>query len=173
MVTNLSDLGPLAGLSHLSTLDLNNCWNLSDLGPLAGLSRLTTLYLHHSRQVSDLSPLAGLSRPQQAGPELLQQCERSESVGQVISSEYAGPDPLCSLVSDLDPLAGLTDLAGLRLAYCVLVGDLSPLAGLSHLTTLDSTGCGRKIRAGRLRALARAPAQHSPVDQRGPGDDEQ
>ena len=54
----MSDLGPLAGLSALQSLDCS--WTeVSDLGPLAGLS-LQSLDCS-STQVSDLGPLAGLS----------------------------------------------------------------------------------------------------------------
>jgi hypothetical protein len=34
------------------------------------------------------------------------------------------------------------------------MSDLSPLAGLTQLATLDIRGCGRKIRARQLSALA-------------------
>lgn len=57
---------------------------------------------------------------------------------------------------ELDALADPSPLNILRLAYCE-VRDLSPLAGLTHLTTLSLRGCGRRIRAGRLRPLAGLP----------------
>src|SRR5262245_59983083 len=53
---DLSALHTLADLSHLTTLWL---WSphLSDLGPLAGLTHLTALDLAYCPQMRDLSPL--------------------------------------------------------------------------------------------------------------------
>ena len=56
--TNITDLGPLCGLSKLQQLTLNNT-PVSDLGALSDLSGLQQLYLNDT-QVSDLSGLSGL-----------------------------------------------------------------------------------------------------------------
>ncbi|WP_041794735.1 leucine-rich repeat domain-containing protein [Pararhodospirillum photometricum] len=79
----VSDLGPLAGLTALQSLDCS--WTLvSDLGPLAGLTALQSLDCGWTL-VSDLGPLAGLTALQRLD------CDRT-------------------LVSDLGPLADLTAL---------------------------------------------------------------
>jgi len=106
--SKVSDLSPLAGLSGLTTLNLDGT-QVRDLSPLAGLSGLIVLSLDGT-QVSDLSPLAGLSGLT------------------VLSLDYMQ-------VSDLSPLAGLRGLTVLSL-WSTPVGDLSPLAGLSGLTEL-------------------------------------
>jgi Leucine-rich repeat (LRR) protein len=131
--TDISDLGPLAGmgalqslycvgtqvsnlapLERLSTLQSLDCLDsqVSDLGPLAGLTSLQSLHCSYTK-VSDLGPLAGLTG--------LQKLDCSETQ-----------------VSDLGPLAGLTSLQSLRCGG-TQVSDLGPLAGL---TSLQSLHCG-------------------------------
>ncbi len=105
----IKDLSPLAGLSALEQLVLNDT-QVSDLSPLAGLTTLRWLWLD-STQVSDLSPLAGLT---------------------ALESLYLRSTP----VSDLSPLAGLTALENLYLRNTP-VSDLSPLANLTALRWLD------------------------------------
>ena len=87
----VSDLGPLAGLTGLQSLDLRDADGASDLGPLAGLTGLRSLDLSFSNSVSDLGPLAGLTG--------LRSLDLSFSDG----------------ISDLGPLAGLTSLRSLGL----------------------------------------------------------
>ena len=99
----MSDLGPLAGLSALQSLDCSST-QVSDLGPLAGLSALQSLDCSGT-QVSDLGPLAGLSALQSLN------CSGTQ-------------------VSDLGPLAGLSALQSLDCSE-TQVSDLGPLAGLS------------------------------------------
>lgn len=45
------------------------------------------------------------------------------------------------LVTDLSPLAGLTQLTRLNLGECMELTDLSPLAGLTQLTRLNLNNC--------------------------------
>ena len=47
----------------------------------------------------------------------------------------------CQSLSDLSPLAGLTNLSTLALRDCNSLSDLSPLAGLTNLSTLDLMDC--------------------------------
>ena len=149
----LADLTPLAGLSALQTLDLDDA-KVSDLTPLAGLSALQTLHVS-SMAVSDLTPLAGLSALQTlhvsstavsdltplAGLSALQTLDlRGTAVSDL--TPLAGLSALQTLyvsstaVSDLTPLAGLSTLQSLYVSYTA-VSDLTPLAGLSALQTLD------------------------------------
>ena len=111
----IRDLSPLARSPELETLWLSYDPRLKDLSPLAGLSNLKHLALvpvgawTDSREMSDLSPLAGL--------------------------------PLAELriewgrVSDLSPLARMTNLTALHLPGN-RIEDITPLAGLSGLVEL-------------------------------------
>jgi internalin A len=113
--SDFSDLGPLAGLTHLTTLEVINCTQVRNLGPLAGLLQLTRLTLWHCPQIQDLRPLAELKALTD------------------LSLGY------CPQVSDLSPLAGLTQLTRLDLrgnGRRIRAGRLRPLAGLPHLTIL-------------------------------------
>ncbi|MFA5894031.1 MAG: leucine-rich repeat domain-containing protein [Candidatus Margulisiibacteriota bacterium] len=107
--TSVSDLRPLAGLTGLQNLVLDNT-QVRDLWPLSGLTGLQKLYLNNT-QVSDLRPLAGLTGLQVLDLSNLQ-------------------------VSDLRPLAGLTGMQYLYLLN-TQVSDLRPLAGLTGLQDLD------------------------------------
>ena len=57
---NVSELGPLSGLTKLTELDLNENSEISDLKPLSGLTKLTKLLLYNNK-ISDLTPLKDLA----------------------------------------------------------------------------------------------------------------
>jgi len=105
----VEDVTPLANLSNLATLDLQDT-QVADLTPLANLTSLTTLELRET-EVADLSPLANLSN---------------------LTALYLSG----TQVADLTPLANLSKLASLYLRETQVV-DLTALANLSNLTTLD------------------------------------
>ena len=129
-----TDIGPLAGLSSLATLDLSST-QVSDLTPLAGLSSLATLDLSGTK-VSDLSPLAGLSSLATLD---LSRTQVSDLSPLAALSSLATLHVSSTKVSDLSPLVGLSSLATLDL-YSTKVSDLSPLVGLSSLARLDVGG---------------------------------
>jgi len=148
----LTNLGPLAGLSALQTLD---AWGtrVSDLAPLAKLRNLQVLSVAET-EITDLAPLAGLSALQALA---------------VFNTQVSDLTPLASLealeilgawetqVSDLAPLAKLplqqlsvedtkitdlaplADLTALQMLYVhnTQISDVTPLARLSALQTLD------------------------------------
>ncbi|MCH8292976.1 leucine-rich repeat domain-containing protein [Candidatus Poribacteria bacterium] len=58
--TQVSDVSPLASLTNLTSLDLSST-QVSDVSPLASLTNLTSLNLTNT-QVSDVSPLASLTK---------------------------------------------------------------------------------------------------------------
>ena len=91
--SHLRDLGPLAGLTHLTRLDLAYCLQVRNLSSLAGPSHLTTLTLCSCEQLSNLTSLAGLT--------------------QLATLDLS----YCPQVSDLSPMAGLAHLTTLSL-YC-------------------------------------------------------
>jgi len=51
----------------------------------------------------------------------------------------------CAQVSDLSPLANLTQLTSLTLRNCAQVSDLSALAGLNSLRELELFGISNKL----------------------------
>ncbi|QOY88962.1 COR domain-containing protein [Paludibaculum fermentans] len=105
----MSDLGALAGLTGLQTLNVSGT-QVSDLGPLSGLTGLQTLNVSGT-QVSDLGPLAGLTGLQ--------------------TLRVSGTQ-----LSDLGPLSGLTGLQTLNVSN-TQVSDLRALSELTALRTLD------------------------------------
>ncbi|KQY46706.1 hypothetical protein ASD18_04620 [Cellulomonas sp. Root137] len=106
---DVSDLGPLAAMSGLTSLRLTGNDAVTDLSPLGGLP-LTNLGLSGTA-VTDLGPLARTTTLQWVG--------------------LAGTG-----VTDLGPLAGSTGLLELDVAHAA-VADLSPLAGAPSLSMLD------------------------------------
>ena len=139
---NLKDLAPLAGLTALQKLDLQDT-PVSDLAPLAGLTALQELYLQDT-SVSDLAPLAGLTALQRL---------------------YLQDTP----VSDLAPLAGLTALQKLYLQDTP-VSDLAPLAGLTALQELylQGTPVSDLAALAGLTALQELYLQDTPVSDLAP-----
>ena len=107
----ISDLSPLAGLTQLTHLHLNdpNDRIISDITPLTNLTQLSTLYLAHNI-ISDITPLTNLTQ-------LTELSLWNNSI------------------SDITPLAGLTQLTHLYLANNS-ISDITPLAGLTQLTQI-------------------------------------
>jgi hypothetical protein len=109
----IADVTPLAGLTNLTTLILNqNC--IADLSPLAGLVNLTELDVHHN-QFRDITPLAGLTK--------LRRLALRENA-----------------IRDISPLAGLTRIESLVLSLTE-VNDISPLLSMKSLQHLDLREC--------------------------------
>jgi hypothetical protein len=110
---NLTDISPLANLTHLETLHMNG--NLiQDLRPLASVPTLQIVYMKDSG-ITDLLPLSELTN--------LQFIDFSNSY-----------------ISDLSPLANLTNLE-LIIMVNNRITDISPLANLTnlrHLTLNDN-----------------------------------
>ena len=110
--TQVSDIGPLSGLTSLEYLHLNGT-QVSDIGPLSHLTSLETLGLNGT-QVSDIGPLSHLT-----------------------SLEYLGLNG--TQVSDIGPLSHLTSLHFLYL-NSTQVSDIGPLSGLTSLYLLHLNG---------------------------------
>ncbi len=105
----VSDLSPIAGLTKLRLLYLNNN-SISDLSPIAGLINLRLLELRNN-PISDFSVLRGLTN----------------------LTKLTLQD---TLITDLSPISGLTNLTNLNF-QSTSVSDLSPVAGLINLTELS------------------------------------
>ncbi|MCY4011624.1 MAG: leucine-rich repeat domain-containing protein [Gammaproteobacteria bacterium] len=126
----IEDIGPLAGLTRLTRLDLS--FNrIRDVSPLAGLTSLASLDLFQNLvvDITPLGELTGLSHLSLAR-------NRIEDVSTLarftaLTSLWVGEND----VSDWSPLAGLTQLTGLGL-WDSGVEDLSVLAELTELRRL-------------------------------------
>ncbi|MDJ0628834.1 MAG: COR domain-containing protein [Rhodobacter sp.] len=130
--TQVSDLGPLAELTALQSLTISGT-EVSDLGPLAGLTALQSLTCS-STEVSDLAPLASLAALQSLD------CSRTQVSDLAPLASLAALQSLdCSSTqfSDLAPLAGLAALQSLYCGSNYRFTDLNPLSGLIHLQSLD------------------------------------
>ena len=123
---SITDISSLAGLTNLTTLDLNFN-NVVDIRPLAELTRLNYLDLW-GNEIEDLEPLSGLEN-------------------------LFWMDLDDNEITDVRPLAGLSILEALHLNGNA-VTDISPLADLENLDTLGLNGNGIAD-IGALRNLER------------------
>ena len=108
--TQVSDLGPLSGLTNLETVDLSLSRPITDLGPLSGLTNLKTLILNNCRDISDISSLSSLTS--------LTRLELGDNN-----------------ITDVSPLSGLTNLKTLILNHNY-ISDISSLSSLTSLKFL-------------------------------------
>jgi len=61
MENQITDVTPLAGLTNLQSLALNNN-QITDVSPIAEFTNLKPLYVYlEDNQITDISPLAGLT----------------------------------------------------------------------------------------------------------------
>jgi hypothetical protein len=158
LTISLSDVQPLQRLTALQDLDLGWCKGLRDASPLSTLTSLRKLRLPISGLI-DLSALAGLPQLQEltlrgASSELLDlrglsgltELRRLDLTS--TSQDLVDLRPLKTLhklerlrlghhqVTDLSPLAELTQLQDLHLGTLDELSDLSPIAGLKSLQNL-------------------------------------
>ena len=106
----IAGISPLADLTQLTLLRLNDCWTIDDITVLADLTQLTVLDLDRNLIV-DVGPLAGLTA--------------LESL-----------DLRYNQLEDIGPLANLTQLWRLILSNNK-IKDVRPLATLTRLEILD------------------------------------
>ena len=103
----LSDISPLAGLTKVRVLSLNNN-SISDISPLSTLINLELLDLRFNN-ISDVSPLANLQKLR------------------------GTLNLLGNNISDVSPLANLQEIIALQLQFNE-ISDISPLDGLPEHT---------------------------------------
>ena len=132
----VSDLSPIAGLTKLRLLYLNNN-SISDLSPIEGLINLRLLELRKN-PISDFSVLRGLTN--------LTKLTLQDTLITDLSP-ISGLTNLTNLnfqetsVSDLSPVAGLINLRELSFSVTT-ISDLSPVAGLTNLEEIFCWGHG-------------------------------
>ena len=132
----ISDLEPLRGLTNLTYLNLNTTGGVRDVDPLRGLTGLAVLYIRFN-SIVDVSPLGGLTS-----------LRRLNLAGNAI----VDVSPLSALtgltwlainqnaIADIGPLAGLTNVAGTLWLMQNRITDLSALRGMTGVTTLIALG---------------------------------
>jgi len=182
-LNELTDLGPLAEFTDVTSLRLTCHGSASDLRPLAHLAKLTWLRLSGFRETKDLKPLA--EAPNLQGLKLWG-CKNVSDLGPLAGArrlavlKVYGCESLCDLtplakleklgvlhligtaVADLGPLAGLTELLELDLSNCKQVTDLRPLADLKHLEHIDLGGCDGVKDLAPLREMIRRGGKVTP-----------
>ncbi|HYG35624.1 MAG TPA: leucine-rich repeat domain-containing protein, partial [Clostridia bacterium] len=130
-ITNLSGLEWAFNATHI-TAGVNQ---ISDFGPLAGLTNLVHLSLWYN-QASDLSPLANLGNLQMLwlGWNHLTSVDALTNLSKLETLVLNATQ-----ISDLAPLAALTNLVHLDFGL-TLVTNAAPLSGLTKLQYLGTTG---------------------------------
>ncbi|KAG1657367.1 hypothetical protein FOA52_015921 [Chlamydomonas sp. UWO 241] len=147
--TSASCLDAVASCTRLETLNLQGCAGVFDLGFARALTSLKALDLSRT-SVSDLAPLACCTALEEL---LLKQLLSATGLPSMPCSEIEyewmlhrdDPDefPLspqvarCARISDISPLASLTDLRLLSLFGCVAVKSIQPLQHCCSLEVLD------------------------------------
>ena len=138
------DIGPLAGLTGLTSLDLR--YNrIEDLSPLKTLTQLNILSMNNNKIV-DIGPLANLTQ---------------------LTLLWLTNNKIV----DVSPLAGLTALTSLDLRFNQ-IDNLSPLANLTQLTLLwldnnkitDVRPLANLMRLEILHIRRNSITDHSPLD---------
>lgn len=128
----ISDLSPLANLTQLQQLDLDNN-NITDVSPLAKLTSLQELHLN-SNKISDISVLSGLHN---------------------LTNLEVGYNS----ITDLTPLSGLHLLSNLNISGNAALSNLNSLASLTNLESLraaylpaltDITGIKNAVKLSKL-----------------------
>ena len=130
----VSDLSPIAGLTNLRELILNNN-PVSDISAVRGLTNLTFLSLDHA-SVSDISAVRGLTNLTYLNIHVTLVTDLSPIAGLInLRSITFSSESL----SDISPMAGLINLERMT-CWGHAISDISPLAGLTKLEEIDFCG---------------------------------
>jgi Leucine-rich repeat (LRR) protein len=161
----VADVGPLAYLSKLKTLNLSDN-PVTDLSPLVYLGELTELTLSDLSTVPDLTPVGQLPKLQTLEIEY--------------DSAFAKPESLAALrniskllavatIDDASLIGTLTQLRHLELGYKPLANP-NDLGGLGNLTYLDVLDMGLTSAApfATLTELTHLDLRESPITDVGP-----
>ena len=146
-VQSLDDLSPLAGLTNMKVLRLFGSISVTDLSPLRGMSSLEVLQLTndtgtpYSYYGSSLSPLEDLTHLTtiRLVADGLEDLTALSHLPELTEIQLYGSD---ARFTDLEPLAGLTELRSLYLPTLAsgVSCDISAIAGLKNLETLEISG---------------------------------
>ena len=148
---NCPDLQFLSGLAKLTNLSIE-LGDVKDLSPVSGLTSLTDLQLYGNFSCSDLQFLSGLTklrtlqiRPNNGeGATPLTSLKGLENLTELRELHVNGPGNL----TDVEPLANLTNLTTLSLPYRDYSVNEPPaldLSGLSGLTKLQTLGVNSSV----------------------------
>ncbi|WP_326559876.1 NACHT domain-containing protein [Micromonospora sp. NBC_01796] len=164
-VRKLTAISFVSELTNLRSLMLNSLDNVTDYTPLDNLPALTDLSLHSPRidfytrtallhRLTALT-LSGVGAPPDGISELVGKAPQLEHLTLGGCNWVESTTPLTTLtalkrlslprtrVSELGPLAELTQLRHVDLEGCTAVTSLAPLAGLPHLSSLSIAGIAR------------------------------
>jgi Leucine-rich repeat (LRR) protein len=158
----LAELETLAGLEHghcLRKLTLGGSKTLTDLRPLAGLTALEELSLDEFEKVEDLSPLAALRSLKRLiiGGARVRDLSPLANLTELRHLELPG-NPLTSI----EPLARLPNLERLSVHQCYDLESIRPLVSCTKLVSLDVEYCDR-LRGPKNLADLRAAAKATPA----------
>ena len=132
----ISDISPLKNMKRLESLNLGDC-QISDISPLENVDNLRWLALP-GNNISDISVLKNMKNLKVlylwVNPIL--DILPLASLSQMEHLDLGA----CHQISDISPLAGLTQLLSLNIC-CNKVENISPLANLTQLKYLNLRGC--------------------------------
>ncbi len=151
---NISDISPLATLTNLKELSLNQNRLIKDISPLANLTELEYLDIF-GNLIKDLSPLANLIKLKYLNlryNEEINDISALKNMTQLVDLKMAAASitdlaPLNNLtklqilwftncgVEDISPLSSLTNIVDLKLSFANII-DISPLARMEKLEWL-------------------------------------
>ena len=167
LTPHITDLTPLAGLTQMTYLHLNDNYKITDLTPLAGMTQMTELNLYHNK-ITDLTPLAGLNQL---------------TYLHLNGNKIADLTPLADLnqltylhlddnkITDLTPLTGMIQMTELNLKRNQIT-DLTPLTGMTQMTKLilesnkitDLTPLTGMTRLTQLNIVDNKITDYTPLD---------
>ena len=135
-------LSTLAKLIQLEALALDDCGNNCNLAAVAKLPRLISLRVTAGTgQPRNAEAIAGMSRLRRLSLRSWRGLGDLSLVAALTRLE--GLEVTQTDAADLSPLAGLTQLRWLSLAYSGRLKDLTPLLKLKRLTSLSLARCER------------------------------
>jgi internalin A len=132
---SITNLTPLANLTKLEYLDLNQNYTIEDISPIYNLTNLTKLILY-SNPIKDISGLGSLTKLKELYL-MYTPIKDISSLSKLINLETLYLD--CSgtgiTLNSIEPLRNLTNLKTLYLAATGIT-DISPLENLTELSLL-------------------------------------
>jgi hypothetical protein len=132
---HISDISPLASLTKLKRLELDQNRKISDITPLAGLTELEWLNLSDN-MITDISPLLNLTKLKYLNLRYNQNIINISSLRNMIELEELKMAK--ASLNDLSPLQNLSKLKVLWFTDCG-IDDISYLNNLTNLINLKIT----------------------------------
>jgi hypothetical protein len=148
----LESLADISQLENLETLQISNCERLTDIDTLRNFRKLRNLCIVKCNEIDDASALSELRELEALSLPGYNKITNLDFLLNCKNLKYLGL-PYCSSLRDISTLSELTQIEAVSFCGCSQITDISSLLNLSELRILDLALCNPVVGVGIIQSL--------------------